>query len=107
MSWKTIPQGWVLGPDLFLIFINDTVQRVSGGSWDIFADDFIVYISGSNLAEIERRSQTSIDDINNWYYENRLKINVLKTNVMLISTRNSKQRGGIQVILDGNLTTST
>ena len=96
-----IPQGGVLGPDLFLIFINDIAQSVSKGTCNIFADDVIIYCTDPSLKEIEDNLQSCINSINNWYTENRLQINVSKTNIMLISSRKSRSRGELKVKLDG------
>ena len=97
-----IPQGGVLGPDLFLIFINDIVQSVSNGICNVFADDVIIYTMDSTLSIVENQLQKCINDINNWYNDNYLQINASKTNIMLISTRKSKTRGELKITLNGN-----
>ena len=82
-----IPQGGVLGPILFLIFINDIVQSVNAGTCNIFADDVAIYTNGNNIKEAELKLQVCVNEIGDWYKNNRLKINADKTNVMLITSR--------------------
>ena len=60
-----------------------------------------MYISDSKLSNIQNNLQVCLNEINNWYNENCLKINITKTNVMLISTRHSKNKGKLEVKLNG------
>ena len=82
-----IPQGGVLGPVLFLLFINDITQSVNAGTCNIFADDVAIYTSCKTVEDAESQLQICINEIDRWYKNNRLKINADKTNVMVISSR--------------------
>ena len=82
-----IPQGGVLGPILFLLFINDITQSVNAGTCNIFADDVAIYTSGKTVKDAESQLQICINEIDRWYKNNRLKINTDKTNVMIVSSR--------------------
>ena len=96
-----IPQGGVLGPVLFLLFINDIIQSVNTGTCNIFADDVAIYCNGSDTNEVESKLQSCINEIDEWYTNNRLKINADKTNVILVSSRAKQVRKELNVNLKG------
>ena len=79
-----IPQGSGLGPVLFLIFINDISQSVTNASCSIYADDVVIYVSGTTIGEINDKLQNTINNVHDWYSQNKLKINTDKTKSMLI-----------------------
>ena len=82
-----IPQGAVLAPVLFLIFINDLPQYVGNAACSMFADDVLLYVTGKNMDEINAKLQDCITLANVWYVKNKLSVNISKSNVMVISTR--------------------
>ena len=83
-----VPQGSVLGPFLFLLFINDVANFSTYGCvTNLYADDTIIYTSGSTIEEVKSRLQSCLDSICNWYHSNRLHINIKKCKTMLIGTK--------------------
>ena len=71
-----VSQGSVLGPILFLLFINDISNfAVEGCVLNMYADDVIIYTSATSKDELECRLQVCIDNISNWYSMNKLCIN--------------------------------
>ncbi len=89
-SFKTVytgvPQGSVLGPMLFLIFINDLPVCLNGTASNIYADDTAVHASGSTIHEVNTLLQRNIDNIARWFRENKLVINYAKTFCMLTTS---------------------
>ena len=79
-----VPQGSILGPLLFLLFVNDLPQYVQNQNCNIFADDTIIYAVGSNAEDISSKLQGTLDRTMPWYMSNRLSINANKSAVMLI-----------------------
>ena len=83
-----VPQGSVLGPILFLLFINDISNfAVEGCVLNMYADDVIIYTSATSKDELDSRLQVCIDNISNWYSMNKLCINKKKSNVMVIGSK--------------------
>jgi uncharacterized protein YlzI (FlbEa/FlbD family) len=81
-----VPQGSVLGPFLFLLFANDISNFVNGGQINCFADDTIIYVSGKSVEEVTDKLQKCLDEVQIWYYRNKLKINASKCNTLLLGT---------------------
>ena len=83
-----VPHGSVLGPILFLLFINEiSYFAVEGCVLNIYAEDVIIYTSATSKDELESRLQVCIDNISNWYSMNKLCINKNKSNVMVIGSK--------------------
>jgi hypothetical protein len=82
-----VPQGSVLGPILFLIYIND-IDRVCCGNThlQLFADDAKLY-SSINVGEASVLLQRSLDNLCTWASEWQLTINISKCAVLSISSR--------------------
>ena len=82
-----VPQGSVLGPLLFLIYVNDINRHVHLGACNLYADDTLVYCSGSTMSELKHNIQQCVSDIHERYDQNKLVINKSKSSVMLATTR--------------------
>ena len=81
-----VPQGSILGPALFLLFIND-LPLVLKNNIGIYADDSTLYASAPTLADIEEKTRPDIDAASKWVKENKMKIHQAKTKYSIISTR--------------------
>ena len=87
-----VPQGSVLGPFLFLLFINDVTNCIpDGGVSNLFADDNFIYVACDTLSEVQHKLQNILDAVSEWYKSNRLMINTDKTKIMLIGSRHQLQ----------------
>lgn len=87
-----VPQGSILGPLLFLIFINDLPLYLNDSirSVDLYADDTTLYDIGIDKNKVENNLQQALDKLQTWCLENGMVININKTKLMLISSRQKK-----------------
>ena len=77
-----VPQGSVLGPLLFIVYINDVVDRMGECKYCLYADDLVLYSSANKLDLIQSRLQTAMDNIGAWCIDKRLTVNVEKTKIV-------------------------
>lgn len=82
-----VPQGSVLGPLLFTLFINDLPSVLQYCSIHMFADDVQIYLHSCSISpsEMAQLINTDLSNIFNWSCNNMLPINASKTKIMYIS----------------------
>ena len=81
-----VRQGSILGPALFLLFIND-LPLVLKNNIGIYADDSTLYASAPTLADVEEKIRPDIDAVSKWAKGNKMKMHPAKTKYNIISTR--------------------
>ena len=77
-----VPQGSILGPLLFLAYVNDMKLSVTCKLL-LYADDSALLISGKSLVNIEQQLTTQLNYVHEWLIDNRLSIHLGKTEVIL------------------------
>lgn len=82
-----VPQGSILGPLLFIIFINDIFSLPLRGYLQLYADDASLYYEAEDEATLIDNMQHDIELINQWCIRNCLALNIDKTLVMTFSLR--------------------
>ena len=82
-----IAQGTVLGPILFILYINDIFKCTKYVKMSLFADDCVMYLSGNNWNVVHRRMQRDFDAIVEWTFCNNLSLNHDKTNAIIFASR--------------------
>ena len=80
------PQGSLIGPLLFIIYINDVPSAVKHCKIQLYADDTLLYVSSSSISDIESMLSEDLKHIIEWLNNNFLHLNYSKAKVMLTST---------------------
>ena len=82
-----VPQGSILGPLLFLIFINDISLEEHLSDICLFADDAVIGKSGRYKNEIKDKLQPCDNSIDTWCRQNQMVLSIEKTNTLFISSK--------------------
>ena len=82
---RGVPQGSILGPLLFLLFINDLVNSSKLLHFVLYADDTNVFLSHKNLESLISQAQVEMENVTQWFRANKLQINKSKTKFMIFN----------------------
>ena len=85
-----VPQGSVLGPLLFLIYINDLHKACTMGNLRIFADDTTLFFKCNNKDDITTKGTQIMTQLNEWFKANKLTLNSDKSNFVIFRSRQNK-----------------
>ena len=82
-----VPQGSILGPLLFIIYINELPSVIQNCySIQLYADDTLLFFSCKSIARIESMLSGDLNRVISWLHSNFLSLNYSKTKIMLIGT---------------------
>ena len=81
-----VPQGSILGPLLFITFINDLVFSILESNMTLYADDCSLYTSSSSLETVNANLNRDVKHIKSWSKDNKMVINLDKSYSMPICT---------------------
>ena len=82
-----VPQGSLLGPLLFIIYLNDLVNCVKSCQVQLYADDTVLYFSHPSIHNVETALQADLEKVNHWMCQNKLTVNHQKTVCMLFGSK--------------------
>jgi exonuclease III len=94
-----VPQGTILGPLLFLLYINDVSNSVSDAQLNIYADDVVVYCSSNDVYDLQCNLQKVMNNVYEWYKINKLALSTEKCSTMLVKGNNLCISNNIDIYL--------
>ena len=91
-----LPQCSILGPLLFLFYINDIINSSNILSFFLFADDTTVYVQHDSIDGASQILNSELAKVAEWFDSNKLPINVNKTQMIMLSRKkNLNPRGKV------------
>jgi hypothetical protein len=94
-----VPQGSVLGPILFLIYVNDIANCINQGKIRLFADDTNLFFSDKSIPTLQSQANSALANLYKWFSANKLTLNSDKTCYTLFSNSNVPP---IELFLNGH-----
>ena len=82
-----VPQGSILGPVLFTLYVNDPPSCIQFSNIMMYADDTVVFPSSPSTSEIELKLNLDLANLSQWLHYNKLVLNMKKTEFMMLGTR--------------------
>ena len=86
-----VPKGSLIGPLLFLLYINDLPNSPNSGTARMYADDTSISFVAATNYDLEIMLKTDLANVNTWLKANKLSLNVAKTEFMITGSRKRLQ----------------
>ena len=96
-----VPQGSILGPLLFSIYMNDLPKVVQNCELNLYADDMEMHCSNADLSHAEHDLQEDLHSVQSWLCANCLILSIKKSNVMLVGSRQKLRNHDLCITIDG------
>ena len=81
-----VPQGSILGPLLFIFYVNDITNTSDVFEFILSADDTTILYSHPNIENQINKINEELKEVSNWFKANKLSVNASKINYMILGT---------------------
>ncbi len=95
-----VPQGSILGPLLFIIYVNDIINASDVLEFILFADDTTILFSHKQIESQIKLVNKELNEVCNWFKANKLSVNASKTNYMILGTPHMTSVKQTDIVLD-------
>ena len=96
-----VPQGSVLGPLLFIVYINDLHSAIKYCSIRHFADDTNLLITNKNIKQLKKQLNLDLRNLNKWLKANKISLNASKTELLVFRHPNKKITYDLKLKING------
>ena len=102
-----VPQGSILGPLLFLLYIHDVPEWLRSTTPCMYADDTQIFSSSSDANELVIKLNSDLAHVRNWLIENKLQMHPSKSKLMFVGfLYNLNNKNTLQPVVVNNLPVS-
>ena len=95
-----VPQGSILGPLFFLLYINDIANVSKLVDLILFADDTSIFFSHKDLNYLNNALNRELRKLSDWFIVNKLSLNLTKTKFMIFKPRQKTRHPDVQLALN-------
>lgn len=92
-----VPQGSILGPKLFILYMNDVCEILDKANCILYADDTSIYCSGNDLQQLQSQIDKELTVLKKWFDRNKLSMNLTKTKYIVFGNRKIESQTSVKI----------